>query len=99
MKVAIIGSNGLPGKCGGWDHLVYHITQNLKDRFSFLVYTSYLNSEKGLTEYKGTKLKIIKLNVNGIQSIFYDMVSLFHAAVKYDVLLVLGISGCVFPLS
>lgn len=95
-KVAIIGTNGLPGKYGGWDQLVNHITINLKDRFSFVVYTSYFNAEEGLSEYNGAKLKIIWLKANGIQSIFYDMISLFHAAVKYDILLVLGTSGCVF---
>jgi glycosyltransferase involved in cell wall biosynthesis len=95
-KVAIIGTNGLPGKYGGWDQLVNHITLNLKDRFSFFVYTSYFNAEKGLTEYNKAKLIIIGLKANGIQSILYDMISLLHAAVKYDILLVLGISGCVF---
>lgn len=95
-RVAIIGTNGLPGKYGGWDQLVNHITINLKDRFSFIVYTSYFNAEEGLTEYNGAKLKIIWLKANGIQSIIYDMISLLHAAIKCNVLLVLGTSGCVF---
>jgi glycosyltransferase involved in cell wall biosynthesis len=95
-KIAIIGTNGLPGKYGGWDQLVNHITLKLRDRFSFIVYTSYFNAEKGLTEYNGAKLKIIWLKANGIQSIFYDMISLFHALNKCDVLFVLGTSGCLF---
>lgn len=95
-KIAIIGTNGLPGKYGGWEQLVNHITVNLKDRFSFFVYTSYHNAEKGLKEFNGAKLIIIRLKANGIQSIFYDMFSLFHAAVSYDVLFVCGTSGCVF---
>jgi len=95
-RVAIIGSNGLPGNYGGWDQLVNHLTLKLGNRFSFLVYTSYYNAVKGVTEYNGATLRIIWLKANGIQSIFYDMISLFHAVTKCDILLVLGTSGCVF---
>lgn len=94
--VGIIGTNGLPGKYGGWDQLVNHLTLNLKSQFDFIVYTSSFNAEPGLIEYNGAKLKIINLKANGIQSIFYDMVSLFHAGFKCDVMFVCGTSGCVF---
>jgi glycosyltransferase involved in cell wall biosynthesis len=95
-KIGIIGTNGLPGRYGGWDQLLNNITINLRDRFSFIVYTSYFNAEKGVTEVNGAKLKIIKLKANGIQSIPYDIISMIHAVFKSDLLLVLGTSGCVF---
>jgi glycosyltransferase involved in cell wall biosynthesis len=95
-KVAIIGTNGLPGKYGGWDQLLNHLTINLREKFSFIIYTSYYNAEKGLKEFNGAKLKIIRLKANGFQSVLYDIISLIHAAFKYDVLLVLGTSGCIF---
>jgi len=95
-KIAIIGTNGLPGRYGGWDQLLNYLTINLKDRFSIIVYTSSYNAEKGLKEYNGAKLKIIPLKANGMQSVFYDAISLFHAALYYDILLVLGTSGCIF---
>jgi glycosyltransferase involved in cell wall biosynthesis len=94
-KVAIIGTNGLPGRYGGWDQLVNHLTLQLKEEYSFYVYTSSFNAIKGLKEYNGARLIIVPLKANGFQSILYDGFSLLHAAFKYDILLVLGTSGCV----
>ncbi|MBB5636587.1 glycosyltransferase involved in cell wall biosynthesis [Pedobacter cryoconitis] len=96
LKVAIIGTNGLPGRYGGWDQLLNHLTINLRDKFSFIVYTSSHDAVKGLKEYNGAQLKIVPLKANGMQSVLYDIVSLIHAAFKYDVLIVLGTSGCIF---
>ncbi|MDB9913100.1 DUF1972 domain-containing protein [Flavobacteriaceae bacterium] len=93
-KVGIIGTNGLPGKYGGWDQLVNHLTKNLRDQYSFLVYTSYTSAEPGLTEYNGAKLKIVKFKANGVQSIPYDIYSLIHACFRCDVLFICGTSGC-----
>lgn len=94
--VGIVGTNGLPGRYGGWDQLLNHLTILLRDRFSFVVYTSSFNAEDGVKEVNGAKLKIIKLKANGIQSIPYDILSMIHAALKYDILLILGTSGCIF---
>jgi hypothetical protein len=38
--IAIIGTNGLPGRYGGWDQLMNNITITLRDDFDFVVYTS-----------------------------------------------------------
>ena len=94
--VGIIGTNGLPGKYGGWDQLVNHLTIKLKSQFDFIVYTSKYNAEPGLTKFNGAKLKIINLKANGAQSVIYDMVSLFHACFTCDVLFICGTSGCIF---
>lgn len=94
--VAIIGTNGLPGRYGGWDQLLNHLTIQLRDRFCFVVYTSSYNAEKGVKEVNGARLKIIKLKANGVQSIPYDIVSMIHAVFICDVLLILGTSGCIF---
>ena len=93
--VGIIGTNGLPGKYGGWDQLVIHLTENLKSQYSFLVYTSYTNSEPGLTEYNGVRLKKVNFKANGIQSVPYDIFSLIHAGFCCDVLYICGTSGCI----
>jgi len=94
--VGIIGTNGLPGKYGGWDQLVNHLTIKLENQFNFLVYTSKYNAEPGLSTYNGAKLKIINLKANGIQSVFYDMISMFHACFTCNVLFICGTSGCIF---
>ena len=95
-KVGIIGTNGLPGKYGGWDQLVNHITKNLKDDFSFIVYTSYATADPDIKEYNGAKLKIVHFKANGIQSIPYDIVSMLYAIITCDVLFICGTSGCIF---
>jgi len=95
-KVGIIGTNGLPGKYGGWDQLVDKLTKNLKDEFSFFVYTSYTTDNPKLKEYNGARLKIVPLKANGIQSIPYDIVSMLHAVFTCDVLFICGTSGCIF---
>jgi len=95
IKVAIIGTNGLPGKYGGWDQLVIHLTENLRDKFEFLVYTSY-TTINNKAEYKGTKLKKVPFKANGAQSIPYDIYSIIHALFVCDVLFICGTSGCIF---
>lgn len=94
--IGIIGTNGLPGKYGGWDQLVIHLTSNLKERFNFIVYTSYTSIDKNTKDYNGTKLVKIKFKANGIQSIPYDIVSMIHAIRCCDVLFICGTSGCIF---
>jgi len=95
-KIAIIGTNGLPGKYGGWDQLLCHLTLFLGTKFEITVYTSSHNAVVGLKTFNNAKIKIVNLNANGYQSVFYDGYSLFHAVFNYDVLLVLGTSGCIF---
>lgn len=94
--IGIIGTNGLPGKYGGWDQLVNHLTINLREDFNFIVYTSYSNSDYKVSDINNAKLKIIKLKANGFQSIFYDMISMVHAVRKCDILFICGISGAIF---
>ncbi|PPK99535.1 DUF1972 domain-containing protein [Parapedobacter indicus] len=93
--IAIIGTNGLPGRYGGWDQLMNNLTTKLRGKYHFIVYTSSFNAVEGIKEVNGAKLVIIKLKANGWQSVPYDGISLLHAAFKYDILLVLGTSGCV----
>ena len=95
-KLAIIGTNGLPGRYGGWDQLLNHLTNSLSSNYEIIVYTSSYNAVKGLKEYNGAKLKIIPLKANGFQSVLYDGVSMVHAGANYDILLILGTSGCIF---
>jgi Glycosyltransferase len=95
-RIGIIGTNGLPGKYGGWDQLVHHLTKNLENRFSFTVYTSYSTADTELKVVNGANLKIINFKANGIQSIPYDIVSMIHAIFHCDVLFICGTSGCLF---
>jgi glycosyltransferase involved in cell wall biosynthesis len=94
-RIAIIGTVGLPAKYGGFETLADHLVTNLSDKYDFTVYCSKkkYKKEEQLTSYKGAKLQYIPLEANGIESIPYDSLSILHALMKNDVLLILGVAG------
>lgn len=97
MEVSIIGTVGVPANYGGFETLVENILgDNCSREISYCVYCSSKSYPKKKKEYKGAKLIYIPFDANGMQSIIYDVVSMIHAAFYADVLLVLGVSGCIF---
>lgn len=94
-KVAIIGTVGLPANYGGFETLVENITKELHQDFEFTVYCSAKSYSEKLDSYNSCKLKYINLEANGMQSIIYDIRAIFHALKYADVLLILGVSGCI----
>jgi len=95
-KVAIVGSVGLPAKYGGWETLVSNLTMYLNNQFDLTVFCSGLKYKKQPSEYNGVQLRYINLNANGVQSIPYDIISIYKSLKFADTILVLGISGCIF---
>ncbi|OQK17906.1 glycosyl transferase [Methyloprofundus sedimenti] len=94
-KVAIIGTVGLPAKYGGFETLAEHLTKHLADDYKMTVYCSLPSYDGELETHNGAALKYINLKANGIQSIPYDILSIFHANRTVDILLILGVSGCI----
>jgi len=96
LKLAIIGTVGLPAKYGGFETLVEQLIPHLEDEFEITVYCSskFYKAEEQQEFYGKTRLHYIPLKANGIQSIPYDIISIFHAAMKSDLMLILGVSGC-----
>lgn len=94
-KIAFIGTVGLPAKYGGFESLAEYLTKYLGGTFDITVYCSSAFYKNKLKNYNGAQLKYIPLNANGAQSILYDIISIFHALIYSDVLLILGVSGCV----
>lgn len=96
-KVAIIGTVGVPACYGGFETLVENLIE--VEGFAFNVYSSskhYPESEH-ISTYKNAKITYIPLHANGISSVFYDFFSMLHAIIfRSDVLLILGVSGCLF---
>ncbi len=95
-KTAIIGTVGIPAKYGGFETLVEYLTKHIGKDLDVTVFCSGKTYKKKLTRYNNARLKYINLNANGMQSILYDTLSLFRAARTANVILVLGISGCIF---
>jgi len=94
-KIAIIGTVGIPAKYGGFETLTEYLTKNLHDKYNMTVYCSLKNYDEELGSYNNAKLKYINLNANGVQSIPYDIISIFSSLRFADTLLVLGVSGCI----
>jgi glycosyltransferase involved in cell wall biosynthesis len=94
-KVAIIGTVGLPAKYGGFETLTEYLTKHLAGKFDLTLYCSSKFYKKKLKTYNNARLKHIPLNANGVQSILYDIISIFNALFFADTLLILGVSGCV----
>ena len=99
-KVAIIGTNGLPAKYGGFETLANYLTLNLKDEFDFIVYCSKTPKKKRLDRFNEAKLIYFPFKANGWQSMIYDAISIAHAYFVSDVLVILGFSGVfAFPFN
>ncbi len=98
-KIAIIGTNGIPSKYGGFETLVEYLAQHLSSEYEMTIFCSSKNTSTELEEYKGCKLVYVSLSANGWQSILFDIVSLLKSYKVFDRVLILGASGCiVLPL-
>lgn len=96
-KVAVIGTVGVPAQYGGFETLVENIIgENASSGIEYTIFCSARAYKERLREYKGAKLKYVRLNANGAQSTPYDILSMIRTGHKYDVALVLGVSGCIF---
>lgn len=96
-KIAVIGTQGVPAQYGGFETLVENlIGENAASDITYTVYCSSKSYPKRLSTYKEAHLKYVPLLANGSQSILYDIISVLKATRNNDILLILGVSGCIF---
>ncbi|MBN6046146.1 DUF1972 domain-containing protein [Citrobacter sp. ku-bf4] len=94
-KIAIVGTAGIPACYGGFETLAENLTSYSSVECAYTVYCSGKLYSDRKTHHNGASLEYINLNANGSQSIPYDIIALFKSR-KFDVILVLGVSGCIF---
>jgi glycosyltransferase involved in cell wall biosynthesis len=94
-KISIIGTVGIPAKYGGFETLTEYLTKNLHDSYELTVFCSGKSYSEKLDSYNGAKLEYVNLHANGVQSIPYDIISIFKSLRFADTLLILGVSGCI----
>jgi len=94
-KISILGTVGIPAKYGGFETLAEYLTKNLRDKYELTVFCSGKSDSEKLESYNGAKLEYVNLHANGVQSILYDIISIFKSLRFADTLLILGVSGCV----
>lgn len=99
LRVAIIGTVGVPACYGGFESLVDNLLDFAPQNVEYTVFCSAKKYENRLETYKGVHLVYLEKDANGKESILYDFESMKMALkppVCADVLLVLGVSGCIF---
>lgn len=96
--LSIIGTAGLPAAYGGFETLAEHLVGHFATRRRIQVFcsTKVSSSEKRIAHYLNADLTYVHLKANGWQSTFYDAISLCLSARRSRVLLILGVSGCLF---
>lgn len=96
-KVAILGTQGVPAKYGGFETLVENIIgENASSWIEYTIFCSAKDYSEHPTSYRGAHLRYIPhFHANGAQSILYDIVSLLRTLRGYDTILLLGVSGCI----
>lgn len=91
MKIAIVGTQGLPNQYGGFETLADYLVKNLSDRHDITVYCSAKSIGRGDDEYCGAKLRYVNVADHGASGIVYDTLCLLDAQKRaFDVILVLG---------
>ena len=98
-KIAIIGTNGVPAKYGGFETLTQNLIKYLdKNSLDITVYCSNLSGKNKPKTYNGANLIYFPFKANGWQSLFYDFFSILHGLIFSDILIILGFSGAfAFP--
>ncbi|EEY46453.1 DUF1972 domain-containing protein [Vibrio mimicus] len=96
-KIAVIGTVGIPACYGGFESLVENLTKNSSNKIEYTVFCSAKDYNSKLEFYNNAKLIYLPFRANGIQSVLYDIFSLLKCLyIKPNVVLILGVSGCVF---
>lgn len=95
INVAVVGIQGVPANYGGFESLVENIIgENCPPDIKYTIFCSSADMKTRMRFYKGATLKYVKLHANGMSSISYDIVSLARSLNGFDVILILGVSGC-----
>lgn len=96
-RVAIIGTQGIPAHYGGFETLAENLVQGKQSaEIEYTVYCSGKDLKTKMQSLAGARLVYLPLKSNGKQSILYDILSMIKSVRGYDVLLILGVSGCIF---
>ncbi len=91
LKIAIVGTQGLPNQYGGFETLADYLVRNLSSKHDITVYCSSKSIKRGADEYCGAKLKYVNVADHGASGILYDTLCLLDAQKQhFDAILVLG---------
>lgn len=96
-KVAVVGTVGIPACYGGFESLVQNLVDYQSDNITYQVFCSSRIYDEKPEHYRNAELIYLPINANGPSSILYDILCLLICLIKRpDVVLILGVSGCIF---
>ncbi len=97
-RVAIVGIQGVPAQYGGFETLVENIIgENSSPGIQYTIFCSARDYEYRVRTYKGASIRYVPwFHANGMQSMPYDILSMLCCIGRYDTVVVLGVSGCIF---
>lgn len=99
IKVAILGSVGIPANYGGFETLVENLTIKKSKNIEYTVFCSGISYDQKFDSYNTAKLVYLPFKANGWQSIFYDTISIIYSLfLGVDVILMLGNSSPIIGL-
>lgn len=97
MKIAILGTVGVPGRYGGFETLAENLARyhnSTGQHAALTVWCSAKDNAEHPVRFENADLRYVGLRANGVQSIPYDVVSLWQAVRSgHDSILLLGVSG------
>jgi len=101
MKIAIIGTVGVPARYGGFETLAEQLARGIPPADHELVLYCQRSAYPEMKEaepFVGHRRVLVPLRANGAASMVHDLVALAHAAwvVRANTLLILGSSGAWF---
>ena len=97
MKIAILGTVGVPGRYGGFETLAENLARyhnSTGQHAALTVWCSAKDNAEHPVRFESADLRYVGLRANGVQSIPYDAISLWQAVRSgHDRILLLGVSG------
>ncbi len=97
MKIAILGSRGIPANYGGFETFAEELSTRLVSRgIEVTVYCESVSGERP-SDYRGVKLVYLPSPKLGpFSTILFDLFCLWHARKAYDVVYMLGYGASLF---
>jgi glycosyltransferase involved in cell wall biosynthesis len=99
LRVALIGSRGIPGRYGGYETLMEELASRLVARgFEVTVYCRSHVTPRGLTRHKGARLVVLPtIRTKYLDTPVHTFLSCFHAlGAGYDAALVVNSANALF---
>ncbi len=97
MKLAILGTRGIPARYGGFETFAEELSYRLVSRgVEVTVYCESISEERP-SDYKGVKLVYLPSpRLGPLSTILFDLLCLWHARKSYEVVYMLGYGSALF---